>query len=50
MKPSHYLIIFTVGVIAGWSIYQLQHRNTPTMYDHPTTCEILGKNHPYCKK
>jgi hypothetical protein len=49
MKPIHYLLIFVSGTIIGWTIYQVQHRNSPIMYDQPSVCEVLGKNHPQCK-
>jgi hypothetical protein len=49
LKLSHYSIIFVFGIIAGWAIYQVEHKNSYVMYDQPSVCEVVGKNHPQCK-
>ena len=49
MKPIHYSLIFAVTFIGGWGIAQLEKRNSPVVYDHPSICEVLDKNHPSCK-
>jgi hypothetical protein len=49
MKPIHYSLVFVFGVIGGWGIYQLENGKSPVVYDQPSVCEVLGKNHPECK-
>jgi hypothetical protein len=49
MKSIHYSLIFVFGVIGGWAIYQLEKKNSAVMYDQPSVCEVLEKNHPQCK-
>lgn len=46
MKPIHYLLIFAIGTILGWTIYEKQN---PVRYDRPDVCEVLEKDHSYCK-
>jgi hypothetical protein len=48
MKPS-YFIIFFIGIVCGWGIYQFETKSSSLRYDQPSVCEVLGKNHPECK-
>jgi hypothetical protein len=49
MKPIHYSLVFVFGVIGGWGIYQLENSKSSVVYDQPSVCEVLDKNHPECK-
>jgi hypothetical protein len=49
MKPIHYFSIFVIAVAAGRGIAQIEKKNSSAMYEYPSVCEVLGKNHPECK-
>lgn len=49
MKSVHYVLIFMVSFAVGWGIAELEKKNSPVMYNQPSVCEVLGKNHPECK-
>jgi hypothetical protein len=49
MKSFHYFLIFVFGYICGFSIFQIEKKNSSAMYEYPSVCEVLGKNHPECK-
>lgn len=49
MKPIHYAFIFVFGFIGGWGFYQLENHKSQVVYDQPSICEVLSKNHPKCK-
>ena len=49
MKPIHYFSIFVVGLVVGWGVVQIEKKNSSAMYEYPSVCEVLGKNHPECK-
>jgi hypothetical protein len=50
MKPIHYFSIFVIGFVGGWGIGGwIEKKNSSSMYEYPSVCEVLGKNHPECK-
>lgn len=49
MKSVHYVLIFMVSFAVGWGIAKIEQKNSSAMYEYPSVCEVLGKNHFECK-
>jgi hypothetical protein len=51
MKSFHYFSLYCIFFfIIGWGIGGwIEKKNSSSMYEYPSVCEVLGKNHPECK-